>query len=37
MKKLLLCEVIRDAWDLKWKAEAYPCEQYLSQSIAYQK
>ena len=36
-KLLLLCEAIRDAWNLKWKTDVYPWEQYLTQSIAYQK
>ena len=36
-KLLLLCEAIRDAWNLKWKTAVYPWEQYLTQSIAYQR
>ncbi len=34
-KLLLLCQGIRDAWNLEQKTEIYPWEQYLSQSIAY--
>lgn len=36
-KLLLLCQGIRDAWRLQWKEETYPWEQYLNESIAYQK
>ncbi len=36
-KLLLICQGIRDAWNLERKAETYPWEQYLTQSIAYQK
>lgn len=36
-KLLLLCRGIRDAWNLERKTEVYPWEQYLTQSIAYQK
>ncbi len=34
-KLLLLCQAIRDAWRWERKAETYPWEQYLTQSIAY--
>ena len=36
-KLLLLCQAIRDAWNLQWKKETYPWEQYLTESIAYKK
>lgn len=36
-KLLLLCQAIRDAWNLEWKKETYPWEQYLTESIAYKK
>lgn len=37
-KKLkMLCQAIRDAWNLKKSTETYPWEQYLSKSIAYKK
>lgn len=36
-KLLLVCQAIRDAWNLERKEETYPWEQYLTQSIAYQK
>ena len=36
-KLLLLCQAIRDAWRLEKKTENYPWEQYLTESIAYQK
>lgn len=36
-KLLLVCQAIRDAWNLERKTETYPWEQYLTQSIAYQK
>lgn len=36
-KLLLLCRGIRDAWNLERKADVYPWEQYLAESIAYQK
>lgn len=35
-KLLLLCQAIRDAWNLENKKDIYPWEQYLSQSIAPQ-
>lgn len=36
-KLLLVCQAIRDAWNLERKTDVYPWEQYLTQSIAYQK
>jgi len=37
-KKLeMLCIAIRDTWDWKKSAETYPWEQYLNESLAYQK
>ena len=36
-KLLLVCQGVRDAWNLERKTETYPWEQYLTQSIAYQK
>ena len=36
-KLLLLCKGIRDAWGLERNEEVYPWEQYLNESIAYQK
>lgn len=36
-KLLLVCQGIRDAWNLERKEEIYPWEQYLTQSIAYKK
>jgi hypothetical protein len=36
-KLLLICQGIRDAWNLEKKEESYPWEQYLTQSIAYKK
>lgn len=36
-KLLLICQAIRDAWNLERKTETYLWEQYLTQSIAYQK
>lgn len=36
-KLLTLCKAIRDAWGLKRSSDTYPWEQYLHQSIAYQK
>lgn len=37
-KKLeMLCVAIRDTWDWKKSAETYPWEQYLNESLAYQK
>ncbi len=36
-KLLLMCQAIRDAWRLEKKAETYLWEQYLTESIAYQK
>lgn len=36
-KLLLLCQAIRDAWDLERKEAVYPWEQYLTESIAYTK
>lgn len=36
-KLLLVCQAIRDSWNLERKSETYPWEQYLTQSIAYQK
>lgn len=35
-KLLRVCQGIREAWSLKKKAETYPWEQYLTESIAYQ-
>lgn len=35
-KLLLVCQGIRDAWNLERKTEVYPWEQYLTESIAYQ-
>lgn len=35
-KLLLICQAIRDAWNLEWKIETYPWEQYLKEPIAYQ-
>ena len=35
-KLLLVCQAIRDAWNLEWKKETYPWEQYLTEPIAYQ-
>lgn len=35
-KLLLICQGIRDAWNLEKKEESYPWEQYLTESIAYQ-
>lgn len=35
-KLLLVCQAIRDAWNLEWKKEIYPWEQYLTDPIAYQ-
>ena len=34
-KLVMLCKAIRDAWNLKYKEEVYPWEQYLTKSIAY--
>lgn len=34
-KLVMLCKAIRDAWNLKYKEEVYPWEQYLAKSIAY--
>ena len=34
-KLLLICQAIRDAWNLEQKTDVYPWEQYLNQSIAY--
>jgi len=36
-KLLLLCQAIRDAWRWEKKTDVYPWEQYLTESIAYQK
>lgn len=36
-KLRLLCQAIRDAWRLERKTETYTWEQYLTESIAYQK
>lgn len=36
-KLLMLCQGIRDAWRWEKKTEVYPWEQYLKESIAYQK
>lgn len=37
-KKLtLICQAIRDAWNLERNEETYPWEQYLTESIAYKK
>ena len=36
-KLLHLCKAIRDAWNLERKTDIYPWEQYLKESIAYQK
>lgn len=36
-KLLMLCQGIRDAWRWEKKADVYPWEQYLKESIAYQK
>lgn len=36
-KLLTLCKAIRDAWGWKRKADVYPWEQYLTESIAYNK
>lgn len=36
-KLRLLCQAIRDAWRLERKTEIYTWEQYLTESIAYQK
>lgn len=36
-KLLMLCKGIRDAWSLKRNTETFLWEQYLTQSIAYQK
>lgn len=36
-KLLLICQAIRDAWNLERKTETYPWEQYLNEPIAYQK
>lgn len=36
-KLLMLCQGIRDAWRWEKKADVYPWEQYLNESIAYQK
>lgn len=36
-KLLMLCQGIRDAWRWEKKSDIYPWEQYLKESIAYQK
>jgi hypothetical protein len=36
-KLLLMCQAIRDAWRLEKKTDTYLWEQYLAESIAYQK
>lgn len=36
-KLLMLCQGIRDAWRWEKKTDVYPWEQYLKESIAYQK
>lgn len=36
-KLVLLCKGIRDAWRLERKTDVYPWEQYLYESIAYEK
>lgn len=35
-KLLVLCRSIRNTWNLTQKAESYPWEQYLTESIAYE-
>lgn len=36
-KLLMLCQAIRNAWRLEQSTEIFPWEQYLNQSLAYQK
>ena len=36
-KLMMLCQGIRDAWRWEKKTDVYPWEQYLNESIAYQK